>query len=54
MNGFVIPRDASQQVLAGEKIDILDQEGHFDPEKALKNLKPADLLVLCGRQKQQS
>ncbi len=48
MNGFVIPRDASQQVLAGEKIDILDQEGHFDPEKALKNLKPADLLFFAA------
>ncbi len=48
MNGFVIPRDASQQVLAGEKIDILDEEGHFDPEKALKNLKPADLLFFAA------
>ena len=48
MNGFVIPRDASQQVLAGEKIDILDQEGHFDPEKALKHLKPADLLFFAA------
>lgn len=48
MNGFVIPRDASQQVLAGEKIDILDSEGHFDPEKALKNLKPADLLFFAA------
>nr|WP_288812541.1 NlpC/P60 family protein [uncultured Sphingobacterium sp.] len=48
MNGFVIPRDASQQVLAGEKIDILDSEGHFDPDKALKNLKPADLLFFAA------
>jgi len=48
MNGFVIPRDASQQVLAGEKIDILDQDGHFDPDKALKNLKPADLLFFAA------
>jgi len=48
MNGFVIPRDASQQVLAGEKIDILDNEGHFDANKALKNLKPADLLFFAA------
>jgi len=48
MNGFVIPRDASQQVLAGEKIDILDNEGHFDASKALKNLKPADLLFFAA------
>ncbi|MDH5827708.1 NlpC/P60 family protein [Sphingobacterium sp. SG20118] len=48
MNGYVIPRDASQQVLAGETVDILDSEGHFDPEKALKNLKPADLLFFAA------
>jgi len=48
MNGVVIPRDASQQVLAGDKIDILDKEGHFDSEKALKNLKPADLLFFAS------
>ena len=48
MNGYVIPRDASQQVLAGEKIDILDKDGHFDPSKALKNLKPADLLFFAS------
>ncbi|GAA4148274.1 C40 family peptidase [Sphingobacterium kyonggiense] len=48
MNGVVIPRDASQQVLAGDKIDILDKDGHFDSEKALKNLKPADLLFFAS------
>ncbi|UIR56581.1 C40 family peptidase [Sphingobacterium sp. SRCM116780] len=48
MNGYVIPRDASQQVLAGEAVDILDAEGHFDPTKALNNLKPADLLFFAG------
>lgn len=48
MNGVVIPRDASQQVLAGEKVDILDAEGHFEPTKALKNLKPADLLFFAS------
>lgn len=48
MNGVVIPRDASQQVLVGDKIDILDKDGHFDSEKALKNLKPADLLFFAS------
>ncbi len=48
MNGYVIPRDASQQVLVGDPVDILDQEGHFDPSKALKNLKPADLLFFAA------
>lgn len=48
MNGYVIPRDASQQVLVGDSVDILDSEGHFDPEKALKNLKPADLLFFAA------
>lgn len=48
MNGYVIPRDASQQVLAGENVDILDQDGHFDASKALRNLKPADLLFFAA------
>lgn len=48
MNGIVIPRDASQQVLAGKAIDILDKDGNFDSEKALKNLEPADLLFFAA------
>ncbi len=48
MNGYVIPRDASQQVLAGEAVDILGADGHFDAQKALKNLKPADLLFFAA------
>lgn len=48
MNGYVIPRDASQQVLAGEKVEILGADGNFDPNIALKNLKPADLLFFAG------
>lgn len=48
MNGYVIPRDASQQVLVGEKIEILGSDGHFDPNVALKNLKPADLLFFAS------
>lgn len=48
MNGYVIPRDASQQVLAGDEVQILDQNGKFSEELALKNLKPADLLFFAG------
>ncbi len=48
MNGYVIPRDASQQVLHGDAVEILDSEGNFDPSLALKNLKPADLLFFAA------
>ncbi|MGH2623670.1 MAG: C40 family peptidase, partial [Sphingobacterium sp.] len=48
MNGYIIPRDASQQVLAGDTIDILDEQGHFDAKKAIQNLKPADLLFFAS------
>lgn len=48
MNGYVIPRDASQQVLAGDAVDILDENGRYDQDKALRNLKPADLLFFAG------
>lgn len=48
MNGYIIPRDASQQALYGEAVDILDKAGNFDAEKALKNLQPADLLFFAG------
>lgn len=48
MNGLVIPRDASQQVLAGDPVDILNEEGRFELGKALQNLKPADLLFFAG------
>ena len=47
MNGVIIPRDASQQVLAGAPIDILSA-GKFDPDKAVRNLKPADLLFFAA------
>src|SRR5690606_22601832 len=47
MNGLIIPRDASQQVLAGEPIDVLSG-GVFDVEKALRNLKPGDLLFFAS------
>ncbi|MFB2119598.1 NlpC/P60 family protein [Parapedobacter sp. 2B3] len=47
MNGVIIPRDASQQVLAGEPIDILSA-GELDTDKALRNLRPADLLFFAS------
>lgn len=48
MNGYIIPRDASQQVLVGDTVEILGADGNFDPNIALKNLKPADLLFFAG------
>ncbi|MEC3881044.1 NlpC/P60 family protein [Parapedobacter flavus] len=47
MNGVIIPRDASQQVLVGEPIDILSA-GELDIRKALRNLRPADLLFFAS------
>lgn len=47
MNGVVIARDASQQVLYGEPIDILTNDT-LDVHKALKNLQPGDLLFFAG------
>lgn len=46
MNGLVIPRDASQQVLTGTPIEILT-DGQTDPAKILANLQPADLLFFA-------
>lgn len=47
MNGLITPRDASQQVLAGQPIAILSA-GVLDVEKALRNLKPGDLLFFAS------
>ena len=47
MSGMVIPRDASQQVLAGQPIDILSDDV-LDTTKALQNLQPADLLFFAS------
>lgn len=46
MNGLIIPRDASQQVLTGSPIDVLT-DGKTDPAKILTNLQPADLLFFA-------
>lgn len=48
MNGVVIPRDASQQVLAGEEVQITDESGAFNAAIALAHLKPADLLFFAA------
>ncbi|SKB74742.1 SH3 domain-containing protein [Parapedobacter luteus] len=47
MNGIIIPRDASQQVLAGHVVDILSADT-LAIEKALQNLRPADLLFFAS------
>lgn len=47
MNGLIIPRDASQQVLAGKPIDVLSADT-LDTEKAMQNLKPGDLLFFAS------
>ncbi len=51
LNGVVIPRDASQQALAGMKVDISVADT-VNLEKALQNLRPGDLLFFTSsRQK---
>lgn len=53
LNGVIIPRDASQQALVGEGVDIY--EGNTDSisiDKCLKNLQPGDLLFFSPGVKQ--
>ncbi len=40
LNGVIIPRDASQQALVGEKLDVLENDS-ISIAKCLKNLQPA-------------
>lgn len=47
LNGIVLPRDASQQALVGEKVDIYESDT-VNIAKCLKNLKPGDLLFFAG------
>lgn len=47
MNGVIIPRDASQQVLVGEPVEILT-DNELDTVKALTNLQAGDLLFFAG------
>ena len=47
LNGIVLPRDASQQALIGEKVDIYEADT-VNIAKSLKNLQPGDLLFFAG------
>jgi len=47
LNGIIIPRDASQQALAGSAVDVLDSDS-ISVEKCLKNLQPGDLLFFSA------
>lgn len=50
LNGIVLPRDASQQALVGEKVDIYEADT-VNITKCLKNLMPGDLLFFAGDKK---
>jgi hypothetical protein len=47
LNGIVIPRDASQQALVGEAVDVLESDS-ISVEKCMKNLKPGDLMFFSA------
>lgn len=47
LNGIVIPRDASQQALVGDLVDVLDNDS-ISVAKCLKNLLPGDLLFFSA------
>ncbi len=47
LHGIILPRDASQQALVGEKVDIYEADT-VNIAKSLKNLKPGDLLFFAG------
>ncbi len=47
LNGVIIPRDASQQALVGQKIDVLEND-LISVEKCLKNLQPGDLMFFSA------
>ncbi len=47
MNGLVIPRDASQQVLAGSSVEVLTND-QLDTRKALRNMLPGDLIFFAA------
>lgn len=50
LNGIVLPRDASQQALVGEKIDIYNDDV-VDIDKCIRNLMPGDLLFFASDKK---
>ena len=47
LNGVIIPRDASQQALVGQKVDVLENDS-ISIEKCLKNLQPGDLMFFSA------
>ncbi|HTM97881.1 MAG TPA: C40 family peptidase [Pedobacter sp.] len=47
LNGIIIPRDASQQALVGDAIDVLENDS-ISVNKCLKNLQPGDLLFFSA------
>ena len=48
MNGIIIPRDASQQVLTGNPVMVLEENNEPDKDKILNNLKAGDLLFFAA------
>ena len=53
LNGIILPRDASQQALVGEKVDIYDHDT-VNMAKCLKNLQAGDLLFFSGSKSRNS
>lgn len=47
LNGIIIPRDASQQALVGDAIDVLENDS-ISISKCLKNLQAGDLLFFSA------
>lgn len=47
LNGIIIPRDASQQALVGDAIDVLENDS-ISVNKCLKNLQAGDLLFFSA------
>jgi cell wall-associated NlpC family hydrolase len=47
LNGIIIPRDASQQALVGDAIDVMENDT-ISVSKCLKNLQPGDLLFFAA------
>jgi cell wall-associated NlpC family hydrolase len=47
LNGIIIPRDASQQALVGDAIDVLENDT-ISVNKCLKNLQAGDLLFFSS------
>jgi hypothetical protein len=46
LNGIVLPRDASQQVLVGDPVDILEADT-VNFQKSMQQLQPGDLLFFA-------